>query len=308
MAAIFVVALTIPELWHDAPGGLNGPVVFVVAYVAIRAVHLLVYSVAAADDAGLRHQLAVTVPPMLAGAALLLAGVLLGGWLQTLLFAAALAVDWGGTYITSRQGNWRLNSPSHWTERHGLFVILVIGESVVAVGVGAARQPVSAPLVTGAMLGVAASVCLWWLYFDVVSLAAEHVLVEHTGPARVKLAIDAYTYGHFPVVAGVVLGALGVEEILAHASDAEPLGWFSAAALVGGFALYLLGLLLFKHRMHNVLSVPRLVTVVVLVAALPVAAVAPPLVALAVVVVLLAALVGVETRIDAQVRRSARAG
>ncbi len=308
MAAIFVVALTIPELWHDAPGGLNGPLVFVAAYVAIRAVHLLVYSVAAASDAGLRHQLAITVAPMLAGAALLLAGVLLGGWLQTLLFALALAVDWGGTYITSRQGDWRLNSPSHWTERHGLFVILVIGESVVAVGVGAARQPVSAPLVLGAMLGVAASVCLWWLYFDVVSLAAEHALVERKGAARVALAIDAYTYGHFPIVAGVVLGALGVEKVLAHASDSESLGWFPAAALLGGFALYLVGHLLFKHRMHSLLSVPRLVTVVVLMAALPGAAVAPPLVALAMVVVVLGTLVGVETRRYAQVRRAARAG
>jgi low temperature requirement protein LtrA len=154
---------------------------------------------------------------------------------------------------------------------------------------------------------VAVSLCLWWLYFDVVSVAAEHALVERRGAARVKLAIDAYTYGHFPIVAGVVLAALGVEEVLAHATGTEPLGWFSGAALVGGLALYLLGHLLFKHRMHNVVSRPRLVTVVVLLAALPLASLAPPLVALALVVAVLVALVGVETRRYAQVRRAARA-
>jgi low temperature requirement protein LtrA len=152
MAAIFVVDLTIPEAWQDAPGGLNGPLVLVGAYLLVRCVHLTLYAVAATGDPGLRRQLTITWGPLLASAALLIPGVLLGGWTQTLLFAGALLVDWVGVYLTSRQGNWRLRSPAHWTERHGGFIILAIGESVVAIGAGAAQQPISAPLLVAAVL------------------------------------------------------------------------------------------------------------------------------------------------------------
>jgi low temperature requirement protein LtrA len=256
MAAIFVVALTIPEAWHDAPGGLNGPLVLVGAYLLVRGVHLILYAVAATGDRGLRRQLAITCGPLLAGAALLLPGALLGGWTQTLLFAAALLVDWGGIYLTSRHGNWRLHSVAHLTERHGLFIILAIGESVVAIGVGAAQKPISAPLLVAAILGVVA--------------------------------------------------ALGVEGVMAHADEAKPLGDFYAPALFGGVALYLAGHLLFKRRMHSALSLPRLVAMCVLLAALPAAVVLPPLVGLAGLVLILAALVIVETTRDAQTRRSLR--
>jgi low temperature requirement protein LtrA len=237
MAAIFVVALTIPEAWQDAPGGLNGPLVLVGAYLLVRCVHLILYGVAATGDHGLRRQLAITWGPLLASAALLIAGALVGGRTQTLLFAAALLVDWAGVWLTSRQGNWRLRSAGHWTERHGLFIILAIGESVVAIGVGAATQPISTPLLVAAILGVAAAVGLWWLYFDVASLAAEDRLAETHGQARVRLALEAYTYGHFPIVAGIVLAALGVEGVLAHAGDSKPLGAFYAPAIRRGRAV-----------------------------------------------------------------------
>jgi low temperature requirement protein LtrA len=171
MAAIFVVALTVPEAWQDAPGGLDGPLVLVGAYLVVRCAHLILYAVAAAGDRELRRQLTITWGPLLASAALLVAGALLGGWAQTWLFAGALLVDWVGVWLTSRQGSWRLHSAGHWTERHGNFIILAIGESVVAIGVGAAQQPISTPLLVGAILGVAVAVGLWWLYFDVASLA-----------------------------------------------------------------------------------------------------------------------------------------
>jgi low temperature requirement protein LtrA len=307
MAALFVVALTIPEGWDDAEGGLYGPLVLVGAYLIVRFVHLSVYTLAARGDRGLRRQLAISWVPTLAGAVLLVAGVLLGGQLQTLFFAGALVVDWGGIYITSRGGNWRIHSAAHWTERHGLFIILAIGESVVAIGVGAVGQPISAPLLAAGVLGVLAALCLWWLYFDVVSGAAEHRLREEQGQARVRMAIECYTYGHFPIVAGIVVGAVGVEGVLAHASEDKPLGYFYAAALYGGFALYLAGHLLFKQRMYGALGVPRLVTVGVLLLALPAAAFLPPLVGLAGLVLLLGALIGVETRsyaaLGADVRR-----
>jgi low temperature requirement protein LtrA len=309
MAALFVVALTIPEAWDDAEGGLYGPLVLVGAYLLVRCVHLTVYALAARGDPGLRRQLAISWGPTVAGAVLLVAGVLfLGGQLQTVFFAGALVVDWGGIYLTSREGNWRIHSAPHWTERHGLFIILAIGESVVAIGVGAAGQPISAPLLAAGVLGIVAALCLWWLYFDVVSRAAEHRLRDARGQARVRMAVEAYTYGHFPIVAGIIVGAVGVEGVLAHAGEGEPLGLFYAAALYGGFALYLAGHLLFKQRMYAALSVPRLVTVGVLLLALPAAAFLPPLIGLVGLVLVLGVLIGLETKRYAALRAGVHPG
>jgi Bacterial low temperature requirement A protein (LtrA) len=198
MAALFVVALTIPEAWDDAEGGLDGPLALVGDYLIVQCVHLSVYALAARGDPGLRRQLVISWGPTVAGAVLLVTGVLLGGQLQTVFFAGALVVDWGGIYLTSREGNWRIHSAPHWTERHGLFIILAVGESVVAIGVAAAGQPISTPLLAAGVLGIATALCLWWLYFDVVSRAAEHRLRDAQGQARVRMAIEAYTYGHFP--------------------------------------------------------------------------------------------------------------
>jgi low temperature requirement protein LtrA len=306
MAAIFVVALTIPDAWHAAPGGLDEPVVLVLAYLLARCTHLTVYSIAAAGDRGLRRQLTISWVPLLASAALLLPGAVLGGSAQTLLFAGAVLVDWGGIYLTSRGGNWRLHSVPHWTERHGGFIILAIGESVVAIGVGAREHPLSGPVIAAVVLGVAAAVCLWWLYFDMVSLAAEQRLREAQGAARVTMAIKAYTYGHFPLVAGIVIAALGIRGVVASAGGSKPLGAFYASALFGGFALYLAGHLLFKREMHSELSVPRLVTTCVLLAALPLGIFLPPLAGLAILVLILAALVITETTRYAQLRRTLR--
>jgi low temperature requirement protein LtrA len=295
MAAMFVVGLTIPEAWHDAPGGLSGPVVLVCAYLLVRWVHLTVYAVAATGDAGLRHQITITWLPLLVSAALLVGGALLGGWAQVLLFALALLVDWVGIYLTARHGDWRLHSPAHLTERHGLFIILALGESVVAIGVGAADQPISVPLLLTAVLGVGTAVCLWWLYFDAVSPAAERRLIDARGQARVGLAVDAYTYGHFPLVAGILLTALGVEGVVAHAGESRPLGVFYAWSLFAGAALYLAGHLVFERRMHRTLSLPRMVATGVLLAAAPAAVLMPPIAGLVGLVAILTALIIVET-------------
>jgi low temperature requirement protein LtrA len=307
MAAVFVVALTVPEAWHDAEGGLDGPVVFVLGYLVVRSVHLAVYGVAARGDGALRHQIAISWFWLALGGALLLAGALIGGWAETALFAAALAVDWGGTYVTSREGNWRVHSATHWTERYGLFVILAIGESIVAIGVGAADQPIGVALLLAAVLGVAVSICLWWLYFDVVSVAAERRFHAATGAERVRMAIDAYTYGHFPIVAGIIVAAIGVEGVLAHAGDGAGLGAFYAVPLYGGTALYLAGQVVFKRRVLGAASRERPLAVAALLLALPLGIVLPPLAALGGILAILGALIAVESVRYADDRRGVRA-
>lgn len=186
-------------------------------------------------------------------------------------------------------------------------MILAIGESIVAIGAGAADLPISAALAAAAILGVTVSICLWWLYFDLASRAAERSLHEAVGAERVKLAIEAYTYLHYPLVAGVVLAALGVEEVLAHVQESEGLGYFATVGLFGGPALYLLGYVAFGWRMHGTLKTSRLTTALLLCAAIPPIASLPPLGGLVLLVGILGSLVLWEARLYSDIRGQLRA-
>jgi low temperature requirement protein LtrA len=296
MTLIFVVALTIPEAWHDTPGGLDAPIVLAGAYIGIRLVHEALYAVAAGDDPGLRHQLVLNLLPLSVSGALLVVGAAAGDGAQTGIWALALALDWLLTYVTSmRGGGWRIHSVEHWVERHGLVVILAIGESIVAIGAGASGTPVSWSLIGGAVLGILISTLLWWLYFDVSAEAAERALHRRDETQRVRAAIESYTYLHFGMVFGIVLTAVGVEEALAHATDDVALGAFAAGCLCLGPATYLAAHVLSWIRLDRVLKVQRAVATAVLLGAWPLATALVPLAALTIVTVVLGALVGWET-------------
>jgi low temperature requirement protein LtrA len=139
-----------------------------------------------------------------------------------------------------------------------------------------------------------------------MSPAAERVMRDARGQHRVRLAIDAYTYGHYPVIAGIVVAAVGVEQVLAHAVESKAMGVFAAGTLFGGVALYLVGQLIFKWRLGMGISIPRAATVVVLMAAWPIAAFGPALLGLAVAVVLLTVLIAFETTRYAETRSAVR--
>lgn len=307
MIAMFVVALVIPEAYVDLEGGLYGPMVLVVAYIVVRLAHLTLYYVAAAQDAPLRRQVLRTSTAMIVGSGFLIAGALVGGAAQTRLWLTGLALDVLLTYVTSTGGSWRVHAAGHWAERFGLVIILALGESIVAIGVGAAQLPVSTAIIVGSALAVSLSIALWWLYFDTTSLAAERELSRLRGGERAGLAIDGYTYLHFLLIAGVVLAALGVEEVIAHVEDPEPLGLFGACALYGGVACYLAGVGFFWLRASGHVKWLRFGAAVILVAMVPVAALLPPLVALAVLLGACVALIAVETARYADHRREIRA-
>lgn len=307
MAAMFVVALVIPESFEDLEGGLYAPLVFVVAYFVVRLVHVVLYVVAAGDDAPLRRQVLVTSVALFAGTGFFLAGAAVGGTEQTWLWLIGLVIDVGLTYATSRRGNWRVHSAAHWAERFGLIVILALGESIVAIGVGVAEVAISVPVLFGSLLAVALSVLLWWLYFDVLSIAAEHRLAHLKGSARTALAIDGYTYLHFAIVAGIVSSALGVEEAMHAVEGSAPFGQFGAAALLGGTALYLAGNCAFSLRANGVWKIWRLGGGVILIALVPVGAVVTALVALVMVVGVSTVVVVVETFQYAEARALTRA-
>ena len=306
MIAMFVVALVIPEAYHDMEGGLYGPMVFVVAYVVIRLVHLTLYFIAAGEDPALRRQVLRTGGALMIGAVALVIGALIGGELQTWIWLGAIITDMVLTFVTSRGGSWRIQSAAHWAERHGLIIILALGESIVSIGVGAAHEAISVPLLIGSVLAITLTISLWWLYFDVTAIAAEHVLAEQKGERRADMATEAYTYTHLLLVAGIVISALGVESVISHVDEHEPLGWFGACALFGGTSLYLAGHAVFWKRVAGKWKVWRLTGGTLLLALLPVGAIVHPLIALGIVVAIAVAVAATETRRYAAKRAEVR--
>ncbi len=311
MGAMFLIALSLPEAWADEGGGLSAPVLLAVAFALVRGVHLAVYGVAAAGDAELRRQLLRTAVPVGLAAVLLVVGALLGGVAQTALWALALVVDYSGVYLAG--AGWRLPSPRHFAERHGLIVIIALGESIIAVGVGVGDLPITLPIVGAALLGLAVSVALWWLYFDVVAPVAERVLSSREGVERIRLARDSYTYLHFPMIAGIIYLALGLKKVAEYVADTEhhaltdPLKGTGLWALYGGVAVYLLAHLAFRLRNVGSLNRPRaVVAVLLLVAPLGVRYI-PALAALAVLALVLGALIAFEVVRYAEARAAIRA-
>jgi low temperature requirement protein LtrA len=214
----------------------------------------------------------------------------------------AIAFDYGGPYFFGIEG-WRI-FPGHFAERFGLVVIVALGESIVAIGAGV-EGAVDAGVVVAAVLGVAVAASLWWLYFDVVALVAERRLAG-AAPGREQNAIarDSYAYLHLPMVAGIVLVALGMKKTIGdvdHALKAVP-----AAALLGGAAMYLLAHVAFRLRNVHTVSRQRLVVAVVLVALIPLALEVPALVTLGIVAALLAALIAYEALRFAEARDRVR--
>ena len=199
---------------------------------------------------------------MLGATILLVVASQFTGAVQILLWVAALAVDYLGTAIAG--SNWRLPAPGHFAERHGLIVIVALGESIVAIGVGVAERPISWPIVAASVVGLLVASIMWWAYFDVSALQGEHALADVAIEDRARLGRNAYTFAHLPMILGIVLVALGLKKVLEYVSDSEhhtlfePLKGVGLAALFGGVILYLLGHVLFKWLTVQAVSVVRL--------------------------------------------------
>jgi low temperature requirement protein LtrA len=311
MGAMFVVALAIPESYEDKPGGLFAPFVLAACYATVRIAHLVVYLVAAGDDRPLRRQLLIQAVPTTVALLLLVAGGAAGPPWQSALWVLALVVDYVGVFAGGTQG-WRVYSAPHFAERHGLIIIVALGESVVAVGAAIAAEPVTAAVVFAALLGLGVSVALWWVYFDVVALVAERVLARLEGEPRSRLARDSFTYLHFPMLAGIVYLALGMKKVLTYVADPEhhdlgdALPWVPLVALFGGAVLYLVALSALRRRNIGGWNVQRLVAAAVLLLLLPVGAQLPAVAALAVLFVVLAVLIGYEAVVLATERDRVR--
>ena len=261
MAAFLVAGLCVPRAFEDSA------LVFGLAYGAVRGAHIALYLLASRDDPALRRSTLGLAVSTAISVALIVAASGTDGTLQGALWALAIAVDTAGPYFFGVEG-WTL-VPRHFAERHGLIVIIALGESIVAIGVGVTGA-VDLGVVTAAALGTVVAAALWWLYFDVVALVATKRLGEAAaGRERNAMARDSYSYLHFPMVAGIVLVALGMKKTIGDVED--PLKLVPTAALLGGTALYLLAHVAIRLRNIGTLNSRRLYLAIALLAFIPLA-------------------------------------
>jgi len=284
MAAMLIVSLATPHAF-DVDG-----VVFGIAYFIVRALHLVLYAIAGRGDPELMRAVLRVLPSAVLGASLLVVAGFLEGALRTAVWAVALAIDYLWLLVGDMRG-WRV-SPAHFVERHGLIIIIAIGESIVAIGVGAAGLPLDAGMIAAALLGIVVAAALWWSYFDWTVYVGHARLADATGTERAVLARDLYSYLHLPMVAGIVLFALGMKTTLSHFDVALEI--IPAVGLSGGLALYFAAHVATRLRTGGGWGHGRPVATIVLLALVPVATQVPALVALAMVAVVCAALIAYE--------------
>jgi low temperature requirement protein LtrA len=286
MAALLIVSLCVPEAF----GSLA--LAFALSYGVVRIAHIALFMLASPEDDALRHSVLGLAASTVVAIGLLAFASLFDGLAQGALWGLAIFLDMAGPYFFGAEG-WKL-VPGHFAERHGLIVIIALGESIVAIGAGAAGV-LTLGIGAAAVLGVALAAAMWWTYFDVVALVSARRLAR-AAPGRElnELARDSYSYLHLPMVAGIVLVAFGMKVTIGHVGG--HLRGVPAFALLGGLAVYLLGLVGFRYRHIRSINRQRLLLAIVLLALVPVATELPELVTLAIANALIWAMIAYETR------------
>ncbi|MFI2386275.1 low temperature requirement protein A [Micromonospora sediminicola] len=322
VAATFLLVLSVPGAFVDRPGGLPGPLVFAGSYFVIRMAQLAVLGwTDRADPVRRRRLLIRALVPVVATVLLVVAGTVpsrlpegrFAVGLQLTLWTLALLVEYGVGVTLARRW-WVVVSAGHWAERHALMVLVALGESIIALGLGPKRGlPLTGPVAVAALLGILIVAALWWAYFDTLAFALEQAL-HHARDrvARLRLARDVYTFLHLPMITGTILYALGLKDLLAEVAAREtptwgwPLGDFWGGVLFGGVALYLLSLAGCWWLALRETHWPLVATAVALAAAGPVAFRIPEVAALGVLAALTAAGIAWETRSENGRRRRVR--
>jgi low temperature requirement protein LtrA len=254
-ALIFMVGLAVPKAFS------HNSLLFALAYAAVRFLHLGVYADAARRGNAGRAAILSFAVTVVIGMVLLVIGALTHGWERVVLWLVALAIDYAGPAWLTRERLRGLQqvAVAHFAERYGAFVIICLGESILAVGVGVSAQPLTAGLVIGATLPLLTAVGMWWTYFDRTADRAQERLRVHDDP--VLAAADAYSYMHLIIVAGIIIFAGGVK-LMVQRSVTAPMPDAGRLAMCGGVAVYLVGLTAFRLRMLGEHSPSRLLVAI----------------------------------------------
>ncbi len=239
---IFVAGLAVPGAFGDEA------TLFAVTYAGVRLLHLGLYVDASHRGGASREAITGFAVTVGIGMTLLVVGSFLDGAARVVLWTAAVAIDYAGPAWLTRERLRGLQevAVAHFAERYGLFVIICLGESIVAIGLAADGRPITAALIAAVAFGLLATIGLWRTYFGPLAVSAEESLRRDETDA-VLAAADGYSYLHLPIVAGIVVFAVGVRLAVEDPSASLPTA--ARLALCGGVALYLLGHAAFRLRM-----------------------------------------------------------
>jgi low temperature requirement protein LtrA len=239
MAGFLVVGLAIPR-GFDAPQSGGSGVALGLGYLVVVAVHAMLYY-------RVNRNILRIAPFNVGSAVLVIVAGAVSGAAKYPLWAAALAIQILAPLIRPVAGRFEI-SPAHFVERHGALIIVALGESVAAVGIGAASLVLSAQLVVAVVLGLALSACLWWAYFGSGDdERAERAMTSASPERRPRLALAGYFFAHAPMLLGVVALSAGVKLTIGHAAQPHPAR--QALALGAGVALFLAGDAAFREVM-----------------------------------------------------------
>lgn len=284
IAATLVASIALPNVFKGEAAE------FAAAVAVVRALQLLLFWLASKDNPNLRRSIAGLALSTTVGIGLLTAALLTNGTVSVVLWVVALTIDIGGPFLWGSEG-WSLVA-DHFAERHGLILLIAIGESIVAIG-SAAGGSASVETVVLAVLGIAICSAVWWLYFDMTARAVNKKFEEMApGVEQNEFGRDMFSYLHFPMVAGVVLLALGLKKSFLGMND--PLKEVAAFGLYGGVAIYLLAHVAYRYRAIHKLAHGRLVAAIALLAIFPFSKELSALVSIIIVLTILIALISYE--------------
>jgi low temperature requirement protein LtrA len=260
MGGFLVIALAIPNAFGAAG------VAFGIGYLIVNLVHSGLFISAAGP--GSAAAMARLAPFNLGSAGLVFVGGLLPSTWRAAAWLGAVALMILSPYVNRRHGEFHIRS-AHFVERHGLVVIVALGESIIAIGIGAAGLPINLQLVIAALLGLMLVYQLWWCYFGrEQDVRAEHALANMTQSERARAALSAFGWAHAPILLGIVVLAVGVKKTIGHAT--EHLYLSGALALGGGAAIFLLGEIYFRARLKIGTNRWRIIALLAALATVPI--------------------------------------
>ena len=239
MAGFLVVGLAIPRGFsHGGPG--RAGLALGLGYLVVVLVHSILYY-------RVNRNIVRIAPFNITSALLVILAGVVGGPAAYPLWAAALAIQVLSPLVTRLAGRFEIQ-PAHFAERHGALIIVALGESVAAVGIGAGRLAVTAAVVTAAVLGLALSAALWWVYFGGSDdERAGRAMAAADPERRPGLALAAYFYPYIPMLLGIVVLAAGLKLTIGNAAQPHPAR--EALALGAGVALFLAGDAMFRRAL-----------------------------------------------------------
>ncbi|MEZ4710604.1 MAG: low temperature requirement protein A [Caldilineaceae bacterium] len=292
-AVAFFMAVALPDAFHGRALWFAAP------YVLVRVIGLTLYTLVAAADSSLQMALRRFAVLSISGLLAVLVGGVLGGAWQYLFWALAIVLDVAAAAIGGQADGWNLH-PDHFSERHGLFVIIALGETLIVAAGGVTGAAWTSELIAAAIMAVAVTCALWWCYFIRAKPMLDHALENATGANLAMMARDVFSLLHFPMLCGVIAFAVAIEEIVIH--PAEPLPVLGRMALAIGLALFVGGAALAIGRATGRIPIARVVLIGILLVLLPFFADITPALTLLIAFVILAAIAIWEQRSASVVR------